>query len=626
MISGMNKYRVLIVLGLTLFFTGFASKVSAENSTGNIAALWQNQKAMFEKSADSRKTEEAYLDIAEFLINNGIDRSEMLSAAYVYLGMEAESRDQNSDAQWAFIKALQMHPDYIPAADAAISNGFKVGIGPGFSALLVRYKIFFRGFADRFVASAYAGNFAYILQIALILLVITVIIAVFIRLFPLLVNEFTMAFSFIPNPWISALLLICALALLFLTPIGSFGILLICLAVGFLFGSKKSVKALWISWSLLLLIFPMFFVHVFSIKIAENRFARIIDYASTSGYSEPIIEELKMMLVQTDNKDKKAKLHFLLGLLYKRGGYYGDAGNHFKEFTELKPRNPKGYINLGNIAFIAERIKTASEYYRKAEKFDSRNPVVFYNLSKAYLAQFRFDEARDMQKKASRLDPELIERFSVNQTSELERMMIDEGIPDEWLQDEISAVFSNITADYSKYWKPVVFNLSLINTAILWGLITLGGFLLRFVATRVKLSRFCLKCGKAMKPDSKLGGTDYVCVACHMVYFKKNKSSGSVKPDDTKHKSIDWNGILHKLFSCLIPGSGRIYSGKITGGFFLLIPWTVLVAFLIGWKDLIFSHHRVPFIVSHAFIGVIIGFLVIDYIISILWGFKEEEI
>ncbi|MCD4654713.1 tetratricopeptide repeat protein [bacterium] len=628
MMSEYNKYLSILCMGFIGYVLLAGPVLAVDNADpSSISDLWEKQVDFFNQTASSSENDDAYMDIVEYLRDHGITRSKTLSSAYVYLGLKARSQKHYSDAQWAFNTALEVHPDYMSAADAAVKNSFRIGIGEVISALLAKTGIYLREYTGYYHGLIHAGNIALILQIAIALLAAAVIIAIFFNQFPLIVTELHSHLPFIPDQRITALLIVCVFALLFLTPIGIFGILTIWLVLDFLFSSRNHRKTLWITWILLIFTIPLTLIHAFSIKIYENEYLRVLEYTKTEGYTEPIINELNQML-ESGGRERKAKIHFLLGLMYKRGGYYIDARKHYQKFTELDSRDSRGYINLGNIAFIEERIKTATECYRKAEKLDPRNPIIYHNLSKAYLGQFRFDESRDMQNRASRLDPEMIERFSANQSSNPLRMMVDAGIPSDWQKEEIIVLLNNTLSDHRRFWRPKVTDLSITHSALFWLVVSILVFVLRFLAQRFKLSRFCLKCGKAMKPDEKAGGTDYMCVSCHMIYFKKSTISVATQGTGMlkKPESIDWNKLFHRGFSCVVPGAGRIYSGKTVSGLLLIIPWTLLISTLVAGKYLILLDYRIPNVSSYIGITTVIFLLLIDYGISILWGFKEEEI
>lgn len=622
-------FKIYLGTGIAVLMVLAAPVLAQDNGpdSANLADLWRAQMEAFDTDPGGDACTDAELSILEYLRDHGIERSVTMAAAYTQLGRTVLSEGDRDAAQWAFSAALNMDTNYVQAANASIFNGFHLGIGTGYSALLHRVKILWHQLTDFRLGMILLGNIAMSLQLAIVLAMFVTIILVMIRHFPLAVHELQAHTRGILNIRITGILLAALLLGLWFTPMGVAGALVIWLALAFLFSDKSHRIVLWTVWGMLFLSVPLTYFHVFSIRTAENPYFRIQEYVAGGGYSKPAVDEIKSLMEEPESAAYRGKLHFMLGLLYKRGGFYSDARNHFEEYVERAPRDTGGYINLGNIAFIENRVKSATEMYRKAETINPRNPVIFYNLSKAYMSQFRFDDARDMQNRASRLNRDLVLRFSENQSSKPVRMMVDETVPADWFNDEIARGLRESMRDFQDYWRPRFVSLNFVNALIVYGVLTLVFIAIRLLAERCKLSRFCLKCGNAMKPDPRTGGTDFVCVDCHMVYFKKQASTGPSREE--KNKKIEagrnWNLWLHKVFSCVVPGGGRIYSGKGMTGLLLLIPWSLFVSIILLKDQYLPVHYHVPVNTSGLDNWVLGILLVVTYGISIVWGFREEE-
>lgn len=593
-----------------------------DSDTVSLSELWQEQVIAFENGADSAECVDLHLDILDFMHDNGIAHSDLLSTAYIQLGLQAGEKGHHADAQWAYNAALTVDPKNVSAADAALANGVKVGIGAFTSSLIKRFIVLIQSFQDLNYVAVRVGNFALALQIALGLLLCFTIVLTMVKLFPLFVHEIHSKVPFIPDSKIVAILLIIVFATVLLTPVGLLGLMMLWLVLSFAFADKEHRKAIWISWLFLLLVFPLTFVHVFAVKTHENRLIRMMEYCVDQGYSRNLVDELKNELDTEVSRKRKAKIHFLLGLTYKRGGFYNDAQKHYIEYDKIEPRDPKAMINLGNIAFINDKVKTASEYYRKAEKYDSRNPIVFYNLSKAYLSQFRFDESRDMQKRAARLDPDMIERFSANQSSKASRMMVDEVVPSEWIKAELSHTYHESLRDFQDYWHSRTTSLNFVQSLIVWGIIFVCLWICSWLTNYVKLSRYCLKCTKPMKPDAKSGGTERVCVNCHMVYFRKG--GVATQTDEAKPK-LELKKYLTRTLAILVPGSDRLYLGKPVRALLLFMPWALIVGYFLSKDFLVPARVDVPVVASSLMMTFIVCVCLVIYGISISLGFREDD-
>ncbi len=624
-----RAFQILLYTGIAVM-AGLVCPIHAQDAAGdseNLAELWRIQVAEFNTDAGNERCSDAQLDIVEYLRDHGIQRSSILAAAYTQLGRLTAAEGRYRDAQWAFDAALVVDPGYSEAANAAVFNGFHLSLGRGFSSVMRRIGILGNQLTLPRSGVLLLGNVAVTLHAAIVFTALVIIVIIMVRQFPLLVYEIQSLIHFKLNVQLTGLIAAVLLLMLWFTPVKIMGTLLIWLILALFFSDKPHRIMLWTTWILLFFVFPLNLIEAFSLKTAENRNLRIQEFVTDGGYSEPAIQELQSLLAAAGSAEERGKLQFMLGLLYKRGGFYSDAKSHYQEYIDQNPRDSRGYINLGNIAFIEDRVKSATEYYRKAETLDPRNPVIYYNLSRAYMSQFRFDDARDMQRRATQLDRERVQLFSENQSSKPVRMMVDETVPSSWFNDAYSDALQQSVREFREYWHPRFLRLSFTETLVLYSVLTLVLIGIRWLADRLKLSRYCLKCGHAMKPDPRTGGTDFVCVDCHMVYFKKGTASAQ---RDQKNRVIretrDWNLWIHRLLSCLVPGGGRIYSGKMVTGLLQVFPWSILVAFLVLKNHYVPLSYHVPADRAPLDLWIVAIFLVVNYAISIIWGFREEEV
>ncbi|MBN1880194.1 tetratricopeptide repeat protein [bacterium] len=597
-------------------------------ASAGISQLWARQLESFEKGTETADCGESQLDILEFLLDNGIQRAPEIGAAYTLLGLEAEKQGRWSDAQWAFDAALQVDKLNVPAARAALANARHLGIGEGFNRLNLSIRLAIQRMLDIGVRHILIGNTALALIVAFVLFGVTTICVISIRQLALAIFELHSRISFISDIRITGTALILALILLAISPIGLPGLLILLLMIAFAFGERKQRTTLWIAWLLMLAVFPLSIIHIASIILENNHFFRVSRYTLTGGYSEPAVSDLKRLAERETNQEKRARISFVLGMLYKKGGFFNDAHRELERYQEVNPRDAGVYINLGNIEFINDRIKTATEMYRKAESLDPQNPLIYFNLSKAYLSQFRFEEAKDMQNRAAKLDPIMTGKLNAVHSSKPVRMVVDIDIPKTWMFEEaINALKASINhAD--DYWRFRLIQTDFKQSLIIWAIISLILLLLPLLSHSVVLSRFCLKCGKPMKPDVLSGGTDHICVTCHMVYFKKSEGAKirQAGSEATSGLRLNWDSIMHRVLSCVLPGAGRLYSGYMISGLIMILFWTVAAGILLASVRFIPSFYRIPSGILGIGRYLLIGVIILDYVISIRWGLLEEDV
>jgi Tfp pilus assembly protein PilF len=89
----------------------------------------------------------------------------------------------------------------------------------------------------------------------------------------------------------------------------------------------------------------------------------------------------------------EAEKNIALGLLHQRAGSHGDAADHFYRAISLKPNDPKGYINLGNVYFSQGSYGKALEGYRKAEEIEPMDAICQHALAQAYIKTLLMKEA-----------------------------------------------------------------------------------------------------------------------------------------------------------------------------------------------------------------------------------------
>lgn len=601
------------------------SQADEDRITG-ISKLWSQQVAVFTEGSTQPSCLAVKNEIQKYLLENGTSRAPEISAAYTMLGFRAYKRGEWQDAHWAFTSALDLDPHNIRAAQYALINARHLSAGDVMSVLAKRSAIGFRRIFQPGVRHLVIGNIAWVSLYACVLAAFSIILIVAVKQFRLCVHECSAFLPFhVDSRIIGASLLLLLLALP-ATPAGLPGLSLLALLIGYVFAEKHHRISLWTAWVLVTLLFPLSFIHVYAITLENNRLFAVTRFAATGGYSEPAITELKSLLKETSDKNTVARIHYLKGLLYKRGGFYTDAQREFERYRELRPRDSSVYINLGNIEFVNDRYQAAIELYRRAENFDPRNPVIFFNLSKAHLAQFRFDEARNMQNQASRLNPELTSKLNSLYGSDLIRMVAEAGIPKNWLGEDPKITGKRALESLPLCWQIPYIEMGFMKAVAGWVILTLALIVIHYITKIYAFSRYCLKCGKPMKPDHKSGGTDRICVECHMVYFKKGDTDKSQDTKDLKPKySVNWDSILHVVLSIVVPGGGRLFSSFFFSGITMILAWALSSAYLLSCPRTFNSYFKIPALNYEPGYLAAGALLVILYIISIIRGFMEES-
>lgn len=68
----------------------------------------------------------------------------------------------------------------------------------------------------------------------------------------------------------------------------------------------------------------------------------------------------------------------------------------FIEYSEAHPKDPIGYINVGNVLFQLKQIEEAERFYLKAIELDDTTATAYYGLGNLYYNQEKYDYAEKM--------------------------------------------------------------------------------------------------------------------------------------------------------------------------------------------------------------------------------------
>ncbi len=613
---------VLVLMGLSIM------PVLCQDDDSDIIGIpymWSQQVDLFNKGSTRPECEEAKYQIQKYFLENSTSRSPEISVAYCLLGIQAIEDNKWQDAHWAFLAALEFDPFNVRAAQYALINSRHLGLTKMVSMLFKRASVAVNRLLQPGIRHLILGNASEILNIASLLSAFAICMILMIKHFRLLVHECSGFIPFPADSKIIAAALVLLMTTILVSPLGLLGFTLVIMLILGVFTEKQYRSALWVSWLLISSLFPLSLIYAHAMITENSRLFSVIRYATTSGYSEPAITELKSLLEDTSHKSAVSKIHYLAGSLYKRGGFYTDARQEFELYKEMVPRDSAAYINLGNIEFVNDQFQAAIENYRRAENIDPRNPIIFYNLSKANLALFRFDEARNMQNQASRLDPDLTAKLNSMYGSDLIRMVADVGVPRQWLTEELRASWMKALQSMPDFWHIPFVEISFNKAVLGWAILTVLLIVLSNLAEKYPFSRYCLKCGKPMKPDFGLGGTERICAACHRVYFRKTSADKSSvqKKSGTKQSSF-LDTVMHIILSIVVPGGGKIYKGYLFSGILILFVWSVMLASFLSRCRTFDSYLKIPILETEpGYIASWVFFCGL-YLLSIIQAFREK--
>lgn len=291
---------------------------------------------------------------------------------------------------------------------------------------------------------------------------------------------------------------------------------------------------------------------------------------------------LKAAVSVNEGKDNRYALWILKGrddfaslfsyaLALKREGKYQEAIEAYGNLIGRFPKPGAGvYVNLGNSFYGAQALDAAKESYHRSIGI-APLPSAYYNLSQVYRESLDFIKGDEYFLEAARLSPEAVSRFSSILSSNPNRFVVDETLPD-------SLFWQYALVDRTGAWS------FLEVTTVLVAIIMIPGFYffnrkMKFRAQRCKRcgAVFCSRCSREITWGE-------MCPRCYGSLIKIDEVDSreriarllSIYQIQTKRRKTA------RLASYIVPGAGQIYSGKVLSGMIFLWPFLFSLALLIA--------------------------------------------
>lgn len=325
------------------------------------------------------------------------------------------------------------------------------------------------------------------------------------------------------------------------------------------------------------------------------------------------------MYLLDDSDDYESAFTYAMDL--KRKGNYKEA---IKVYTGLIGKHggkadAKIYNNIANCFVGLKDNKTAISYYNKALQ-TSEIASAYYNLSQINREFFNFTEAQEYYKKALAIEPEKIHSFAEMRGTSVNSFVMDEtlSIVELW-----SLAFKRTST--SPYRGPLERMLSFTNRWISVLLILL--IVMAFTAYNKRSSAFayrCMKCGSIYcdSCEKKLARND-MCNVCYktLMDITKTSSRERVARIVEIHRHRDDKNQRLKIMTLILPGSGHIFYGWTTYGFFIMFASIFFLNSAFIWTYFIPSVSMTQMAALFRWISVT-GFVII-YIITVLNIFRK---
>jgi tetratricopeptide (TPR) repeat protein len=264
---------------------------------------------------------------------------------------------------------------------------------------------------------------------------------------------------------------------------------------------------------------------------------------------------------------------FLLGALYKAGGYLNESLVHYKRSVALDPRLHQATNNLGNLYYLTQNFALAQQQYQQAVELRPDFAIGFFNLHLAQYQQFNVEEAERSLETALRLDPH---GLGAARRSDLPRSVVDARLD---LDELWPSVAARARAGGAAAGMPGSWTHPITLAAAGAGVIAWTGAARR----RKRRARRCFKCGKPFCSACRSGAQfpDF-CTQCVHLFAKRDGLAPATKKAKIAEVQRYAAGRrrLSRLLSAMLPGLGHVWADRATLGFLGMLAWALsLLAF-----------------------------------------------
>jgi tetratricopeptide (TPR) repeat protein len=282
-----------------------------------------------------------------------------------------------------------------------------------------------------------------------------------------------------------------------------------------------------------------------------------------------------------------AEVLFTLGLMGKREGRYAQAEEWYQRSTQLSVPFDQALSNLGNVYLAEKKLESAKSYYKQAISLRPDQAAYLYNLYRAISQETLLTgEASKAFEKARQLDPQLIDYYSSIDSSNFNRMVIDEVLTTQRLWRRFLNQF--IGKEGILYRLFMAWFERIPSRIFLVPLFFLG--LLVGVSQYGKAKRFLNRCPMCGSPTYRfyLGASDQesICFNCHRLFIQKEKMHPKIKEKKTLQVSQfqKKNHFVSKFVSFFFVGFSDLWRGRPFKGLLLLFLFFIFILKFVYWN------------------------------------------
>jgi tetratricopeptide (TPR) repeat protein len=277
---------------------------------------------------------------------------------------------------------------------------------------------------------------------------------------------------------------------------------------------------------------------------------------------------------------------FSLGLAEKRQGQYAEAGEFYRRAIQQDPRFSEALSNLGNVYLAQKQTTLAIASYQQATGINPTRGAYHYNLSRAYSQEsYLSGKINQALQRAQELDPELISHYSMIDSSNLNRLVIDETLTPQrlWKRFLDQFIGREFLFPLFKAWFAKTPSRVPFLTPVLF-----LGFLIA-IARYCRAKRFLTRCPMCGSPTYRfyLGTSDqeFICFNCYRMFIQKEKLHPKIveKKSSQVQQFQTQNHLISRLLSFFLVGFGYLWREQIFKGLLVLFIFFIFILRFVYW-------------------------------------------
>ncbi|MEW6376515.1 MAG: tetratricopeptide repeat protein [Thermodesulfobacteriota bacterium] len=357
-----------------------------------------------------------------------------------------------------------------------------------------------------------------------------------------------------------------------------------------LWGYVNKKERQFILFFLIVLVYLPFFLHACS-SFLDGRFSDVIlemNQANHEDWDGGTEEKLRTWL--STNPDDPEVL-FTLGLIEKRRGRYPQAVEFYERAIHQKNKFSEAYSNLGNVYLAQKQTGLATASYQKAIDLSPDKGAYYYNLYRAYSQEtFLSGNIDKAFRKASQLDPKLVDYYSMIDSPNMNRLVIDEVLTTQRLWGRFLDQFIGREGFLFRLFK-AWFEKIPTRVPLLAPIVFLGFLMGMSRYSRTK--RFLTRCPMCGSPTYRfyLGNSEeeFICFNCYRIFIQKEK----LHPKIAEKKSSQvlqfqkQNHFVSKFLSFFFIGFSYLWREQHFKGLLFLFLFFIFILRFVYWNGVI---------------------------------------